>query len=227
MPNRILKESICTSDSIDHLSIEAERLFYRLIVNCDDYGLLDARLPIIKSKCFPLKSSEITDDQLKLWLSELEAQNMIFFYENSGHEYLKMSSWERHQQIRAKRPKCPKPNDESSHKIALDSIGNQMIANVPVIQSNPIRIQSESKESEEKAPAAQRSRKSIPPTVEEVKAYCDQRHNKVDPERFVNFYDSKGWMIGKNKMKDWESAVRTWEQRDNAENGKDDSTPWV
>lgn len=146
MPNRILKESICTSDSIDHLSIEAERLFYRLIVNCDDYGLLDARLPIIKSKCFPLKSSDITDDQLKSWLSELEAQNMVFFYENSGHEYLKMSSWERHQQIRAKRPKCPLPGDENSHKIALDIIGNQMIANVPVIQSNPIRnpIQSES-----------------------------------------------------------------------------------
>lgn len=146
MPNRILKESICTSDSIDRLSIEAERLFYRLIVNCDDFGLLDARLPIIKSKCFPLKSSDIADDQLKSWLSELEAQNMIFFYENSGHQYLKMSSWERHQQIRAKRPKYPLPGDENSHKISLDIIGNQMIANVPVIQSNPIRnpIQSES-----------------------------------------------------------------------------------
>ena len=52
----------------------------------------------------------------------------------------------------------------------------------------------------------------VPPTVEEVKAYCDERNNKVDPDRFVDFYSSKGWMIGKNKMKDWKAAVRTWEK---------------
>ena len=51
-----------------------------------------------------------------------------------------------------------------------------------------------------------------PPTVEEVKNYCTERNNSVDPEAFVNFYDSKGWMIGKNKMKDWKAAVRTWER---------------
>ena len=64
MPNRIIKESICTSDSIDALSLEAERLFYRLIVNCDDYGTFDARTAIIKSKCFPLRAHEITDGDL-------------------------------------------------------------------------------------------------------------------------------------------------------------------
>ena len=52
----------------------------------------------------------------------------------------------------------------------------------------------------------------VPPTVDEVKAYCDERNNKVDPDRFVDFYSSKGWMIGKNKMKDWKAAVRTWEK---------------
>lgn len=139
MPNRIIKESICTSDSIDKLTIEAERLFYRLIVNCDDFGTLDARLPIIKSKCFPLKSSDITDNQLISWLTELEAQQMIFFYENSDHQYLKMSSWERHQQIRAKRPKYPLPGDDKSNRISFDIICNQEISNVTVIQSNPIR----------------------------------------------------------------------------------------
>ena len=54
-----------------------------------------------------------------------------------------------------------------------------------------------------------------PPTLEEVKAYCIERNNGVDPERFIDFYSSKGWMIGKNKMKDWKAAVRTWERRDN------------
>lgn len=51
-----------------------------------------------------------------------------------------------------------------------------------------------------------------PPTLEEVKAYCRERGNNVDPERWMDFYQSKGWMVGKNKMKDWKAAVRTWEK---------------
>lgn len=53
----------------------------------------------------------------------------------------------------------------------------------------------------------------VPPTVEQVAAYCKERNNGIDAESFVAFYESKGWMIGKNKMKDWRSAVRTWERR--------------
>lgn len=53
-----------------------------------------------------------------------------------------------------------------------------------------------------------------PPTTDEVRAYCIERSNRVDAESFVSFYESKGWMIGKNKMKDWKAAVRTWERKD-------------
>ena len=52
----------------------------------------------------------------------------------------------------------------------------------------------------------------IPPTIEQVKEYCKERNNSVDAEAFVDFYQSKGWMVGKNKMKDWKAAVRTWER---------------
>lgn len=51
-----------------------------------------------------------------------------------------------------------------------------------------------------------------PPTHDEVKAYCAERKNNVDAERFVNYYESNGWMVGKSKMKDWKAAVRTWEK---------------
>lgn len=50
-----------------------------------------------------------------------------------------------------------------------------------------------------------------PPSVDEVKAYCDEKGYSIDPSQFVNFYESKGWMVGKNKMKDWKAAVRTWQ----------------
>jgi hypothetical protein len=52
-----------------------------------------------------------------------------------------------------------------------------------------------------------------PPTVEEVKAYCKERGNGIDAERFVDWYESKGWLVGTNKMKSWKATVRTWESR--------------
>lgn len=51
-----------------------------------------------------------------------------------------------------------------------------------------------------------------PPTVEQVREYCEERGNYVDADRFVDFYSAKGWMVGKNRMKDWRAAVRTWER---------------
>lgn len=58
------------------------------------------------------------------------------------------------------------------------------------------------------------------PTAKEVAAYCIERNNKVDPDTFINFYESKGWMIGKNKMKCWKSAVRTWEKNNFSQKDK-------
>lgn len=60
---------------------------------------------------------------------------------------------------------------------------------------------------------ARRSRRFTPPDVEQVRAYCRERNNGIDPEAFVNYYASKGWVVGRSPMKDWQAAVRTWEQR--------------
>lgn len=51
-----------------------------------------------------------------------------------------------------------------------------------------------------------------PPTREDVQAYCKERNNKVDAERFIDYYTANGWQVGKNKMKDWKAAVRNWER---------------
>lgn len=58
-----------------------------------------------------------------------------------------------------------------------------------------------------------RAPRFTPPSVEEVAEYCRERENRVDPQRFVDFYASKGWLVGRAKMKDWKAAVRTWEGR--------------
>ena len=63
-----------------------------------------------------------------------------------------------------------------------------------------------------------RTRRFTPPTLEEVVDYVHERGASVDAQKFIDFYASKGWMVGKNPMKDWKAAVRTWEKREDTGN---------
>ena len=135
MPNRILKDSICTSPNIDVLSREAEVFFYRLLVQCDDFGRMDARAPILRAKCYPLQVDTVSQDDVKRWLGELVRADLVILYRVGTGDYLQMRTWERHQQIRAKRSKYP-------DMIADDINCNQMLADAPEIQSNPIQYES-------------------------------------------------------------------------------------
>ena len=139
MPNRILKESICTSENIDQLSPLAEIAFYRLMVNCDDYGRMDGRVKVIKSRLFPLK--DIGEDEMLGLLSELEKADLIRGYQVDGKPYLQMKTWERHQQVRAKKSKYPSADDNAC---------DQMISNDIKCPRNPIQSNIES-ESESEA----------------------------------------------------------------------------
>lgn len=144
MPNRILKESICRSDSIDSLSWFEEVLFYRLIVVCDDYGRYDGRIPIIKGSCFPLKS--ITDKDLEKSLNKLSAVGLVALYTVDGKPYLQLVAWEKHQTVRAKKSKYPQPVTCEKEIQTPENICMQMNVNVPVIQSNPNPIRNSDSE---------------------------------------------------------------------------------
>jgi len=61
------------------------------------------------------------------------------------------------------------------------------------------------------------AKRFVPPTHDEVLSYCRERKNSIDPRRFVDYYQSKGWMVGKSPMKDWKAAVRTWEKSSQVE----------
>ena len=85
------------------------------------------------------------------------------------------------------------------------------------IQSNP-NTESESNPSVSVPAQAQggtqtQRNRFVKPTVEEIREYCQERNNSVDPEKFFDFYESKGWVVGKQPMKDWKACVRTWEKR--------------
>lgn len=73
-----------------------------------------------------------------------------------------------------------------------------------------------------------KAKRFTPPTLEEVTAYCIERNNNVDAQHFIDYYTSNGWQVGKNKMKDWKAAIRTWERNgysnktNNTNKGADD-----
>ena len=148
MPNRIIKESICRSDNLDRLSADEECFFYRLMVQCDDFGRYDGRAPIIKGACFPLKD-RITTNKVEKMLDSLIRESLVFIYSVDGLPYIQMTKWGKHQQIRAKRSKYPEPNTDTEIVQSSDINGNQLKSDDVTcprnpIQSNPnpIRIQS-------------------------------------------------------------------------------------
>ena len=139
MPNRIIKESICTSDNIDQLTPFQETVFYRLIVNCDDYGRMYARAKILASKLFPLKDIRVS--QMEEALRALTSAELVILYEVDGKPFLQMKTWERHQTIRAKKSKYPSP--ESGNKLSASNC-KQMQADASKCPRNPIQSESES-----------------------------------------------------------------------------------
>lgn len=110
MPNRIIKESIRTSDSINELSWFEECLFYRLIVSCDDFGRFDGRPAIIKGTCFPLKEN-VTVKAIRDGLNKLAMAELVNLYKVDGKPYLSLPAWDHHQTRRANKSKYPSPDD--------------------------------------------------------------------------------------------------------------------
>ena len=110
MPNRILKESICTSDTVAALaSVEAETLFYRLLVTVDDFGCYDGRTSVIRARCFPLALDRVSPTDIDNWMSDLERVGLLTRYESDGRPYICMAKWMNHQRLRATRRRWPEP----------------------------------------------------------------------------------------------------------------------
>lgn len=136
MPNRIIKESICTSESLAQLTWFEQALFFRLIVLADDYGCYDGRTAIIKGRGFPLHS--VTEKQIADGLSKLATAGIVNLYTVGGRPYLQLESWSKHQRIRNLKHKYPLPEDGDNSPQIAASRG-----------LNPIQSESESKSESE------------------------------------------------------------------------------
>lgn len=113
MPNRLLRDGICSSDSLNAITPEEEVFFYRLLVVCDDFGHADARSAILKAHCFPLKDNATTT-KIEHWLDGLARAGLVRRYRVAGKPYLAIAKWE--QRIRTN-PKHPLPDIDGAEWI--------------------------------------------------------------------------------------------------------------
>lgn len=113
MSNRVIKDSIKTSEQIDSLTWFEETFFYRLILTADDYGCVDGRVALLKSELFPLKEN-VTKKAVADAVSKLVKVGLLCSYTVNDKPYLFFPTWEKHQRIRNKRRKCPDPYENGA-----------------------------------------------------------------------------------------------------------------
>lgn len=231
MPSRLLREGILESTAVNGLSFPAEVFYRRLMSVVDDFGRFDGRPAVLRGRLYALKLDTVREADISRWIAECEKAGLIALYTVQQKPYLlflKLGP------ARAKQSKFPAPPAQAEDAPGQSASANdcerlhadvngcaQVKSDVPYSGSYSGTGSDSGSGSDSRAggpsPATDTGGKRfVPPTVEEVAAYCRERNNTVDPEKFVNFYASKGWMIGKNQMKDWRACVHTWEK-----NGRD------
>lgn len=100
--------------------------------------------------------------------------------------------------------------NDSTSACNIDSTGT--CKSDSTISNNNTRVIIQSKNLNNNVQNSQKQTHFQKPTVEDVRAYCQERNNNVDWQKFYDYYESNGWLVGRNKMKDWKASVRTWER---------------
>ena len=206
---RMFAKTIIDSDAFLDMPMSTQALYFHLSMRADDDGFINNPKRI-------QRMIGASDDDLKL----LIAKSFIIVFE-SGVVVIK--HWKIHNYIQSDRYK---PTVYAEEKSLLDIKknkaytlnSNECIQNVYITDTQD-RLGKDrlgkdrlGKDSIEGETPKSKAKRFTPPTLEEVTAYCIERNNSVDPQHFIDYYTSNGWLVGKNKMKDWKAAVRTWER---------------
>jgi hypothetical protein len=131
MPSRIIRESARTSPTLDALSAEAERLFWRLITVADDHGRFDADPRVVLALAFPLKVGRLKPATVQRWLVELARADAILVYNVDGRAYGSFPAWAKHQRRPQSRSKFPAPPGEGHETTTMPPSNPHGAATVP------------------------------------------------------------------------------------------------
>lgn len=209
---RMFALDVIDTDRFCEMPISARLLYYELGMRGDDEGFVQNPKKI-------MLTTGTTADDLKI----LAAKGYVILFDSG---VLVITHWRQNNFIQKDRfhettclaEKAQIQTTDSKIYELLPS-GNKLdtpcIRTVSDLEAQ-IRLDKTRKEEKARAPS---SRRFTPPSVDEVAAYCRERGNGVDAQRFVDFYASKGWRVGSSGMRDWHAAVRNWERQDNTKNG--------
>ena len=198
---RMFTQKIIDSDAFLDMPLSAQSLYFHLNMRADDDGFVNNPKKIQRM----IGASE---DDLKI----LIAKRFILTFETG---VIVIKHWRMHNLLRKDRYN-PTVYQEEYQMLTVKDNGaytehdNQMATNW-----QPDGNQLAPQDSIGKVSIGKDStnKRFTPPTLDEVKAYCNERHNGIDAQYFIDYYTSKGWMVGSNKMKDWKACVRTWERK--------------
>lgn len=225
---RMFAKTIIDSDIFLDMPLSTQALYFHLSMRADDDGFINNPKKI-------QRMVGASDDDLKL----LVAKQFIIPFETG---IVVIKHWKIHNYIQKDRYKetlctgekkriAVQPNNEYTLASEMYPACIQHVSNTDTaciqngynmdtqVRLGKVRIVKDSlgedsaEISGEESPTTKTKQKRFsPPTVEDVQAYCRERGNKVDAQRFYDYYTANGWKVGKNAMKDWRAAVRTWER---------------
>ena len=221
---RMMAKSIIETDMFLDMPTSCQCLYFHLLLRADDDGFISNPKSIVRT----LSASA---DDLKLLIAK---QYLIGF--ESGVVVIK--DWKIHNYIRNDRYKASTVPERELLNIRKDKAytlkeddgvpmidygiptDNQMDTNgIPTVSIGKDRLGKDRLgkdrldiEGECEKPHSPKRRTFTKPTIDEIQDYCIERNNNVNAEQFYDYYESNGWKVGKNSMKDWKAAVRTWER---------------
>lgn len=164
------------------------------------------------------EETDLSEKTVRNWLKKFEEAKQIEVKGTNKFTLIKVINYAKYQDVPVEKGEQDTEQDTKQITDQLtdqltEQVTNQVTDNRTNKQSNKETI-IKKKEEFTNVNSKKEKPRFVPPTVEEVREYCDSRHSIVDPEAFVAFYESKNWMVGKNKMASWKSAVITWEKKE-------------
>ena len=210
---RMFAKTIIDSDAFLDMPMSARLLYYDLAMRADDDGFNNSPKKVMRT------IGATTDD-----MNILITRKFIIPFENGVvvikhwriHNYIRKDTYN---ETQYKEQKALLEFDENkAYRIKKDDC--LLSVDDPLTQDR-LGKDRLGKDSIDNIEPTKRFKK---PTIEEIQAYCDERNNGIDAERFYDYYESKGWKVGKAPMKDWKASVRTWERNNGITKGNTKQT---
>ena len=191
---RMFDKTITNDDCFLEMPIGSQVLYFHLSMNADDDGFINNWKSI-------MRMIGAKEDDLKV----LIAKSYVIPFDTG---VIVIKHWKINNYLRNDRYKPTRFQKEYNQLTTDNDLVYQLSTNgIPSIDKN--RLDKNSIEEKENI----KRKRFEKPTIEEIEEYCKERNNGINANAFYDFYESKDWYVGKNRMKNWKACIRTWEQR--------------